>query len=196
MLSKGRRKINIIIVLVLIGNYLLSQESGNFLLVSIVTEKSNRVHKVSEDYWLVSFDNDYIKKIVPLYVFGFSNQDILECKKDSLVFYNLKPSDSFSSSPISETDLKNAASSKWRYSRTINRKKSSTLRRKVYLTEIEGTFIFCRFSGISLSELGYQGDEIAMPMEFRISKKLKNLYKLVDRHDFFELPHIGLHEVQ
>ncbi len=196
MLSKGRRKISILIVLALLGNYLFSQESGDFLLVSIVTEKSNRVHEFYEDYWLISFDDDSVKEIVPLYVFGFSDQDIFECKTDSLVFYNLKPDDSFSSSPILETDLRNAARPKWRYSHTINRKKSSTLRRKIYLTEIEGTFIFCKFSGISLSELGYQGDKIAMPVDFRFPNKPKDLHELVDLYDFFELPYIGLHKAQ
>lgn len=178
---------------------LRSQEMESFLVIAIKTEQTKSIHKSHTDYWLLSVDSlekgseDYL---VPLYVHGFSNQDVLECLDGELVFYNLKPSDSFPDYSVTDSLLKAFESRRWKYSTTKNYKKSKSVRIKVYAVEVRGEFIYCNFSSISLSSIGYVGSKIAIPIKIEISDRLNNLIDRVDRHDFFRLPYIGLQDTQ
>jgi hypothetical protein len=181
------------------GCSLFSQERSDYVIVTIITEKINSKHKFTEDYWLLSvgkWKESSPGSLVPLYLYGFSDQDILECSDDELVFFNIKEGESYLGFTSIEKSVENVNRERKKISATVNRKSSGKTKIKVYFTMVSGTFLYCNSTGLSFGDTGHSNNEVAIPVNFSVADFKSDFLKQVEAFPFFLLPYIGLHSIQ
>lgn len=187
-------------ILILTSGVLRSQVSEDYLVVTIVQEKKKGNHKLLTDYWLISLDKwkqSQANDLVPLYMYGLSDQDVVECTSDELIFFNASSEETFLNSyAMKDKFLELVTKERIKISTTINRKASGSTKTKVYFTRVRGVFIYCKFKNLSFCPIGYCGNKIAMPVQFEIMEVEEKLVSRIKEYPFYTLPLVGLHTIQ
>lgn len=182
-----------------------SQNYEELLIISIEVEKNKGLHKIQNDYWVVSINswtNPNEKSLYPFNIEGFSATDLDECCIDKeLILFNPTTSESFDFEDgflQSQNNLLSLVKENRTKVQTINKKWKSGIREKItiYVTPVNGIFCTCEVKHKNEHiDIGFEG-EILMPIsdfEYNPIFLKSDLYKNIIKYDFSELPFLSLH---
>lgn len=201
------KKLAIVLLFISLSIRSFAQTSAETFVVIIIEKlSSSSLHPKEYDYWILQKSpwNKSEKSIVPLYLDGFSRNDVDECCiSDSLVFFNYDAKESFVFAKSFKSSLKNLNDLIGK-----DRKKVMSIRKKwngyteqinVYLTPITGKFCICKVSHAQgKDKIGYEG-KIAVPLsDFSFDGNFWQSpeAKQIERYDYSDLPFLALQKMQ
>jgi len=203
------KKIFLILLFITLGNeFLYSQNSDSYVIISIDKKTSEGFHKEQFDSWIIKINEwkEIDKKaIYPFMINGYTRTDYNECcKENELVFFNYTKNEKVkldAESLSSRDNLEKIIRDKKRRVQVIRKKWKSGKKQKimVYLTPVKGDFCFCSLKHSNPNvELGYKG-QIALPKSnFYYNNEFwdQEISKGIIKYDYTDLPFLSLQTIQ
>ncbi len=196
------------ILLIINISFLYSQNSDNFIIVSIEKTTSKGIHKQETDYWIISLSEwkEIDKRaIYPYLPNGFNLSDLKECctNKELLFFYYTKEEEeALDIDYLTKIEsLENIIQQNRKKVQVIRKKWSTKKRQKIniYLTPVKGDFCFCNMKHSNPKvELEYKG-LISLPLSnFSYDKNFwkSELSVHIQSYDYSDLPFLSLYNLR